>query len=137
MPFENGVVLLRYEIKKWRLTICWIDDAGVAVEDLAPGIGRVFAPMAPFVEYQRAGKGGAMTAPSWPPVDHYPIADWTDDELIDQYRWVKVEFAGDESDYLDTDDNVAVLLQEIIRRGLDGLAEAVEDDPATAGRETV
>jgi hypothetical protein len=75
-----------------------------------------------------------MTAPSWPPVDHYPIADWTDDELIDQYRWVKAEFAGDESDYLDTDDNVAVLLQEIIKRGLDGLAEAVEDDPATAGR---
>ena len=78
-----------------------------------------------------------MTAPSWPPLDHYPIAEWTDDQLIDQYRYVKAEFGGDESDYLDSDDNVAVLLQEIIQRGLDGIAEAVEDDQAAAGREPV
>jgi hypothetical protein len=76
-----------------------------------------------------------MTAPDWPPNDRYPIADWTDDELIDQYRYVKSAFAGDESDYLDSDDNIAVLLNEIITRGLDGLAEAVEDDPTAVGLE--
>jgi hypothetical protein len=74
-----------------------------------------------------------MTAANWPPHDRYPIAEWTDDELIDHYRYVKAEFGGDESDYLDSDENVAVLLQEIIRRGLDDLAEAVEDEPAAAG----
>jgi|GEM_PF-4585426 hypothetical protein len=78
-----------------------------------------------------------MTAANWPPLDHYPIAEWKDDELIDQYRYVKAEFGGDESDYLDSDENVAVLLKEIIQRGLDDLAEAVEDEPAAAGREPV
>ena len=78
-----------------------------------------------------------MIAPSWPPLDQYPIAEWTDDELIHQYRYVKAEFGGDESDYLDSDVYVAVLLKEIIQRGLDDLAEAVEEDPATAGREPV
>ena len=78
-----------------------------------------------------------MNASSWPPLAHYPIAEWTDDELIDQYRYVKAEFGGDESDYLDSDANVAVLLKEIIQRDLDDLAEAVEEDPSTAGREPV
>jgi len=75
-----------------------------------------------------------MTAPSWPPDDRYPIEEWTDDELIDQYRYVKAEFAGD-SDYLDGDEQVGVLIQEIIGRGLDGLAEAVEDEPDGTERE--
>jgi hypothetical protein len=78
-----------------------------------------------------------MTAANWPPHALYPISEWTDDELIDQYRSVKAEFGGDESDYLDSDENVAVLLQEIIQRGLDDLAEAVEDEPAAADREPV
>jgi len=76
----------------------------------------------------------AMTAPSWPPDDNYPIGEWADDELVDQYRYVKAEF-GDDSDYLDGDEQVGLLIQEIIRRGLDGLAEAVEEDPASAGRD--
>ena len=78
-----------------------------------------------------------MTAANWPPHDQYPIVEWTDDELIDQYRYVKAAFGGDESDYLDSDENVAVLIEEIIRRGIEDLAEAVEEDPATAGREPV
>jgi len=78
-----------------------------------------------------------MTAPSWPPDDHYPIAEWTDEELIDRYRYVKAEFGGDESDYLDSDANVAVLLKEIILRDLDDLAEAVGAEPAAPGREPV
>ena len=68
-----------------------------------------------------------MTAVVWPPESHYPVAEWTDEELVDQYRYVKAEFAGEDSEYLDTDENVADLIQEIIRRGLDGIAEAVED----------
>ena len=78
-----------------------------------------------------------MTAASWPPLDNYPISDWSDDELIDRYRYVKAEFGGDESDYLDSDANVGVLLKEIIFRDLDHLAEAVGDEPATVGREPV
>jgi hypothetical protein len=96
----------------------------------------VFA-FVPFVVWQRMGKGCAMTAASWPPLDNYPISDWSDDELIDRYRYVKAEFGGDESDYLDSDANVDVLLKEIILRDLDHLAEAVGDEPATAGREPV
>jgi predicted metal-dependent phosphotriesterase family hydrolase len=76
-----------------------------------------------------------MTAPGWPPETHYPVAAWTDEELIDQYRYVKAEFAGEDSDYLDTDENVADLIQEITRRGLDGIAEAVENDSARVGRD--
>ena len=64
-------------------------------------------------------------------------SEWTDNELIDQYRYVKAEFGGDESDYLDSDENVAVLIEEIIQRGIEDLAEAVEGDPATTGREPV
>lgn len=73
-----------------------------------------------------------MPSPTWPPTDDYPVTEWTDTELIEQYRYVKAEFATD-SDYLDSDDDVGALIQEIIQRGLDGLAEAVEDDPATTG----
>ena len=91
----------------------------------------------PFVQGRRVGKWADMTAANWPPHDQYPITEWSDDELIDQYRNVKAEFRGDESDYLDSDENVAVLLQEIIQRGLDDLAEAVEDEPAAPGWEPV
>jgi hypothetical protein len=77
-----------------------------------------------------------MLSPSWPPEDRYPIRDWTDDELIDQYRYVKTTFETD-SDYLDTDDNVAALIQEIIVRDLDGLAEATEGNPGDIGPMTL
>lgn len=76
-----------------------------------------------------------ISASSWPPDHHYPIEEWTDDELIDQYRYVKAEFAND-SDYMDSDEHVGALIQEIIRRGLDDLAEAVEDEPAPSVRDT-
>lgn len=76
-----------------------------------------------------------ISASSWPPDYHYPIEQWTADELIDQYRYVKAEFAGD-PDYMDSDDDVGALIQEIIRRGLDDLAEAVEDESTNSGRES-
>ena len=77
-----------------------------------------------------------MTAPSWPPDDRHPIEEWTDHELIDQYRYIKAELAAEEREYLESDDSaLAALISEITRRGLDDLAEAVEGDPASAGRE--
>ena len=39
-----------------------------------------------------------------------PAQEWTDDQLLDQYRYIKAAFDGDESDYLDSDDNVAELI---------------------------
>jgi len=76
-----------------------------------------------------------INASSWPPDDHYPIEEWTENELIDQYRYVKAEFAND-TKYLDSDEHFGALLVEIIRRGLDDLAEAAEDEPKTSGCET-
>jgi hypothetical protein len=78
-----------------------------------------------------------MLSPSWPPEDRYPIRDWTDDELIDQYRYVKATLATEDPDYLDTDENVAALIQEIIVRDLEGLAEATEGNPGEIGPATL
>jgi hypothetical protein len=75
-----------------------------------------------------------MTAPSWPPGDHHPIEDWTDHELIDQYRYVKGEFIDEAPD--DDDGPLDALVEEIARRGLSFLADDVEADVGSAGRET-
>jgi hypothetical protein len=58
---------------------------------------------------------------SWPPVEH-PLVEWTDRELIDQYRYVR---PGYDEEYLNVGDDKAVgtLIQEITRRGLDDVAE--------------
>jgi len=75
-----------------------------------------------------------MTAPSWPPEEHHPIEDWTDHELIDQYRYLKGDLAdqGLESE----DGPLDALVEEIGRRGLEALADDVDEDPASAGRAT-
>ena len=86
--------------------------------------------------HSTSGYETGMTAPNWPPDDSHPIEEWTDHELIDQYRYVKAEFAAEDPDYLESDDSaLAALSSEITRRGLDDLAEAVDGDPASAGRE--
>jgi hypothetical protein len=74
-----------------------------------------------------------MTAPSWPP-EHHPIEDWTDHELIDQYRYVQGEL--NDEDPKNDDGSLDALVEEIARRGLTVLADDVEADPASAGRET-
>jgi hypothetical protein len=74
-----------------------------------------------------------MTAPSWPPEDHHPIEKWSDHELIDQYRYVQGELADEDPE---TDDGpLNALVEEIARRGLGFLADDIEADPSSAGRE--
>jgi hypothetical protein len=75
-----------------------------------------------------------MTAPSWPPDDHHPIENWTDHELIDQYRYVQGELNDEDPD--NEDGPLDALVEEIARRGLTILADDVEADSASAGRET-
>jgi hypothetical protein len=58
---------------------------------------------------------------AWPPVEH-PLVQWTDRELIDQYTGLKPRF-DEEDDTVYDDDAVGTLIQEIIRRGLDDVAE--------------
>ena len=78
----------------------------------------------------------AMTAPSWPPDETHPIEKWTDHELVDQYRFLTAELAADDSQYLKSDDSpLAAIEEELRRRGLDVLADDVEPDSASAGRE--
>jgi hypothetical protein len=74
-----------------------------------------------------------MTAPSWPP-EHHPIEEWTDHELIDQYRYVQGEL--NDEDPKNDDGSLDALVEEIARRGLTVLADDVEADTASAGRET-
>jgi hypothetical protein len=77
-----------------------------------------------------------MTAPSWPPDDNHPIEKWTDHELIDQYRYISAELADDDSEYVKSDDGpIAAIEEEINRRGLDVLADEIQPDPSSAGRE--
>jgi hypothetical protein len=75
-----------------------------------------------------------MTAPSWPPEEHHPIEDWSDHELIDQYRYVKGELSEDDPE--SEEGPLDALVEEIARRGLTVLADDVEADPRSAGRET-
>ena len=77
-----------------------------------------------------------MTAPSWPPDETHPIERWTDHELVDQYRFLTAELADDDPQYLKSDDSpLAAVEEELKRRGLDVVADDVEPDPASAGRE--
>jgi hypothetical protein len=73
-----------------------------------------------------------MTSPSWPPEEH-PIEQWSDHELIDQYRYVQGELSDE--DLTTRDAPLSALVEEIARRGLSVLADDVEPDPASAGRE--
>ena len=74
-----------------------------------------------------------MTAPTWPPNEHHPIEEWSDHELIDQYRYVKGELADEEPET--QGGPLDALVEEIARRGLTVLADDLEGDPGSAGRE--
>lgn len=75
-----------------------------------------------------------MTAPSWPPDDHHPIEDWADHELIDRYRYVKGDLADEDPE--SDEGPLDALVEEIQRQGLGSLADDVEADVGSAGRET-
>ena len=68
-----------------------------------------------------------------PQPDH-PIEEWTDEELLEQYRYVEAELAQ-ERDFNKEGDNRPgdVLVDEIRRRGLPIPKEA---SPASPGRES-
>jgi hypothetical protein len=54
--------------------------------------------------------------------------------LIDQYRYVKGELSDEDPE--SEDGPLDALVEEIARRGLTVLADDVEADPGSAGRET-
>jgi hypothetical protein len=57
-----------------------------------------------------------------------PIEEWTDAELLDQYRDVKEELAGEDPDYkYSPDAPLGVIEEEIRRRGL----STTDNDPIT------
>lgn len=62
-----------------------------------------------------------------------PIEEWTDSELIDQYRYLQAELADEDPET--EDDPIEALVEELSRRGLMSLADEVEPDLDTAGRE--
>jgi hypothetical protein len=66
-----------------------------------------------------------------PGVDH-PIEEWSDQELIDQYRYVAAEFSQDSSE--NRHDVKAQILEEIQKRGLEVPVDSSLDTP---GREKV
>ena len=71
-----------------------------------------------------------------PPDETHPIEGWTDHELIDQYRYLSAELAATDPEYLNSDQSpITAIEEEIKRRGLDVLADDVQPDPASAGRE--
>jgi hypothetical protein len=54
--------------------------------------------------------------------------------LIDQYRYVKGELSDEDPE--SEDGPLDALVEEIARRGLTVLADDVDPDPGSAGRET-
>jgi len=82
------------------------------------------------------GSRSGMKGSNRPPDDPHPIEKWTDRELIDQYRYLSAELAATDPEYLNSDQSpIAAIEEEIKRRGLDFLADNVQPDPASAGRE--
>ena len=64
----------------------------------------------------------------------HPVEEWTDEELIDQYRYLEAETEDmpvSEGD----DEPIERLLAEIRRRGLESALDEVDPDAASPGRE--
>lgn len=66
-------------------------------------------------------------------VPEHRLEDWTDAELLDQYRYVQAETEDLPIEERD-DSPVDVLRQEILRRGLELDADLIEGDAASPGR---
>jgi hypothetical protein len=66
-----------------------------------------------------------------------PIEEWSDEELIAEYRHIKGELADEDPRYRDDDDAPGeVVEQEMDRRALSPDREDVIPDAAAPGRET-
>ena len=65
-----------------------------------------------------------------------PIEEWSDDELIEQFRYIKAELADEDPHYRSGEDAPAdVIEEEIQRRGLTPDREDVIPDASSPGRE--
>ena len=66
------------------------------------------------------------------PPDH-PIESWTDEELLDQYRYITAELSQERQVAKESDNNPAEVLADEIRRR--GLSLPVDSSAASPGRE--
>lgn len=67
------------------------------------------------------------------PAPDHPIDSWTDEELLDQYRYIRAELAEDKEVNTDSENNPAEVLAEEIRRR--GLRLPGDSSAASPGRE--
>jgi hypothetical protein len=65
-----------------------------------------------------------------------PIEEWSDDELLEEFRYIKAELADEDPEYRDGDGAPAdVIEEEMRRRGLEPDREDVIPDADSPGRE--
>ena len=64
------------------------------------------------------------------------IEEWSDEELLEEFRYIKAEFADEDPGYRDSDDAPAAVIEdEIKRRGLEPDREDVIPNAESPGRE--
>jgi hypothetical protein len=65
-----------------------------------------------------------------------PIEEWSDEELLEEFRYIKAELADEDPEYRDGDGAPAdVIEEEMRRRGLEPDREDVIPDADSPGRE--
>ncbi len=65
-----------------------------------------------------------------------PIEEWSDEELLAEFRYIKAELSDDDSEYRDRESAPAAVIEdEIERRGLAPDREDVIPDASGPGRE--
>lgn len=77
-----------------------------------------------------------MTDPALDFDRHRPIEEWSDEELLAQYRYVSAELSAEDPGYRYAEDAPPnIIEEEIERRGLQPDREDVIPDAASPGRE--
>lgn len=77
-----------------------------------------------------------MTLSDRPEDPGRPIGEWSDEELVAEFRYIKGELAAEDPGYRDRDDAPAgIIEEEMRRRGLEPDREDVIPDAASPGRE--
>ncbi|MGH8873475.1 MAG: hypothetical protein ACRDWS_16055 [Acidimicrobiia bacterium] len=65
-----------------------------------------------------------------------PIEEWSDEEVVDEYRYIKGELADEDPEYRDAEDAPAdIIEEEMKRRRLQPDREDVIPDASSPGRE--
>ncbi len=65
----------------------------------------------------------------------HPIEEWSDEELLAQYRYLLAEMADVPDEDSDDESPVEIARQEIMRRGLEEQVDEADADAASPGRE--